>query len=90
MSIDTTKPYEQKNIIERHTTVNGDKQQFNIASALVEIDVRLKLLEDTFLGLDEALGFFTEWYNTHKRVDILVPTSNIMGTSDNNPPKLIL
>jgi len=71
--IQTSKPYEEKNIIERHTTVNGDKQQFNIANALIEIDVRLKLLEDTFQGLDQALGFFTEWYNKHQRVDILVP-----------------
>lgn len=68
MSIDTTKPYEDKNIIERHTTVNGDKQQFNLASAIVEMDVRLKLLEDTMVLFIESQDKKDE-----SKVNLLIP-----------------
>ena len=68
MSIDTTKPYEDKNIIERHTVVNGDKQQFNLASAIVEMDVRLKLLEDTMVLFIESQDKKDE-----SKVNLLIP-----------------
>jgi beta-lactamase class D len=71
MEVDNSKPLDQKNIIERFT-VEG---QFKIGSALLYQEQVIKKQEERILGLEEAMQFFSEWYNKTQRVDILVPDS---------------
>jgi hypothetical protein len=58
---------------------NTKDGKFNLANALVDIDNRLK-------GLEEAMAFFSSWYNETQRVNILVPEH--LANDNNN--KLIL
>ena len=76
------KPLEEKNIVERHTMSDG---KFNLGNALVEQEHIIKHLLDRIVGLEEAMQFFSEWYNRTQRVDILVP-----DTLAQDKPKIIL
>lgn len=68
-------------IVQRHTQgAEGEKGKFNLANALTEIDERLA-------GLEEAMAFFSNWYNKTQRTEIIVP-EHLAG--DNDKPKLIL
>jgi hypothetical protein len=70
MEIDNSKPLDNKNIIEKFT---DDKGQFKIGSALLYQEQIIKKLEERILGLEEAMQFFSEWYNKTQRSNILVP-----------------
>ena len=59
-----------KNIIQRHT---NDEGKFNLSTALLEQEAMIKSLSQRLDGCEEALTFFSEWYNKTQRVDILVP-----------------
>lgn len=61
-----------KNIIQRHT---NDEGKFNFATALLEQEAMIKTLSQRINACEEALMFFSEWYNRTQRVDILVPES---------------
>ncbi len=61
-----------KNIIQRHTNEEG---KFNLSSALVEQENMIRDMSIRLAGCEEALTFFSEWYNRTQRVDILVPES---------------
>jgi len=78
MEIDNSKPLEEKNIIEKFT---NDKGQFKIGSALLYQEAIIKKQEERIAGLEEAMQFFSEWYNRTQRVDILVPEN--LDTSGN-------
>lgn len=69
MEIHNSKPLEDKNIIEKYT-IDG---QFKYGLALLELERINKDQEKRILGLEEAMQFFSEWYNKTQRVDILVP-----------------
>lgn len=62
-----------EDIVKRYTTPD---KRLAIANALVEV-------EDRLLGLEEAMAFFSNWYNkTQRGPEILLPdTSNENGTS---------
>lgn len=51
-----------KDIIQKHT----HEGKFNLANALLEFEERIN-------GLEEAMIFFSNWYNKTQTVDILVP-----------------
>jgi len=59
-----------KNIIQRHT---NDEGKFNLSTALLEQEAMIKSLSERVSACEEALTFFSEWYNKTQRVDILVP-----------------
>lgn len=87
MEVDLNKSLEDKNIIERHTKTNEDgKNQFYIVPALLETDTTIKDLKTRVEGLEDAMRFFSEWYNTTQRANILLP--NTLDESGNT--KLIL
>lgn len=83
MEVDLTKPLEEKNIIEKHTVEN----QFRVGSALIDLERRNKELEARIIGLEEAMQFFSEWYNKTQRANILVPDTL---ASDHDNPGIIL
>lgn len=82
MEIDNTKPLELKNIIEKFT-IEGN---FKIGSALLYMEVENKKLTDRVIGLEEAMQFFSEWYNKTQRINIILPDN--LDDKGNN--KLIL
>lgn len=59
-----------KNIIQRHT---NDEGKFNLSTALLEQEAMIKSLSERVDACEQALTFFSEWYNKTQRVDILVP-----------------
>jgi len=66
-----------KDIIQRYTTPG---KGLAIANALVEV-------EDRLLGLEEAMSFFSNWYNkTQRGPEILLSDT----TNENGTPKIIL
>ena len=68
------KPLNEKNIIERHTQNKPEGgTSFNLASALSELDHKIKSFEQRLQGLEEAMQFLSEWYNTTQRTEILIP-----------------
>lgn len=83
MEIDNSKPLEEKNIIEKFT---NDKGEFKIGSALLYQEQIIKKQEERILGLEEAMQFFSEWYNKTQRANILVPEH----LTKENPSGLIL
>ena len=86
MKIDNSKPLDQKNIIERFT-VEG---KFNLALALLYQEDIIKKQEIRIQALEEAMQFFSEWYNKTQRPNILVPEHLYNETEDNTSAKLIL
>lgn len=67
-----------KDIVQRHT-ING---KFNLANAMIEI-------EDRLIGLEEAMAFFSNWYNSTQRVNILV-SDDLKKSIEGNTSGLIL
>jgi DNA-binding MarR family transcriptional regulator len=67
-----SKSLEQKNIIERHTNSEG---KFNLSTSLLEADRNIKALTERVAACEEALTFFSEWYNKTQRANILLPDS---------------
>lgn len=61
-----------KNIIQRHT---NDEGKFNLSTALLEQEAMIVSLSKRLDACEEALTFFSEWYNKTQRIDILVPES---------------
>lgn len=51
-----------KDIIQKHTK----EGKFNLANALVELETRS-------IALEEAMAFFSAWYNETQKTNILVP-----------------
>lgn len=51
-----------KNIVQRHI----HEGKLNLANALIELDSRIAALE-------EAMSFFSNWYNKTQRTEILIP-----------------
>jgi hypothetical protein len=84
MEIDNSKPLSEKNIIEKFT-VEG---QFKIGSALLYQEQIIKKQEERIAGLEEAMQFFSEWYNKTQRPNILVPEH--LGGDTPNTSGLIL
>jgi hypothetical protein len=82
MEIDNSKYLSEKNIIEKHTT-NG---QFKLSLALLELERINKEQEIRIQALEEAMMFFSNWYNTTQRPNILVPDN----LDENGNTKLIL
>ena len=74
------KPLEEKTIVERHTMSDG---RFNLAGCLMEQEAINKDLIIKVAALEEAMQFFSEWYNKTQRVEILVPENF-------DKPKIIL
>lgn len=83
MEVDLNKPLEEKNIIEKHTNPEG---QFKVGSALIDLERRNKDLEIRVMALEEAMQFFSEWYNTTQRANIILPDN----LDDSGNTKLIL
>lgn len=69
------KSLEEKNIVERHTMSDG---KFNLGNCLAEIEAINKHNIEKIVALEEAMQFFSEWYNRTQRVDILVPNNKII------------
>lgn len=59
----------EKNIITMFT-VDG---KFNYGNALLYLENITKYQKERIEALEEAMQFFSEWYNTTQRVNILVP-----------------
>lgn len=83
MEVNLNKPLEDKNIIEKHTVEN----QFKVGSALLDLERRNKDLKIRVEALEEAMQFFSEWYNKTQRANILVPDTL---ASDHDNPSIIL
>lgn len=79
------KPLEEKNIIEKYTK-DG---QVKVGLCLLELEKINKDQELRITALEEAMAFFSKWYNDTQRVDILVPDT-LKNELDNNGPKIIL
>lgn len=75
---------EDKSIIERWT-IEG---KFNLAAALAELESKNKRLNKQIEGLEEAMIFFSDWFNKTQVSEpkIILPTH--LDESGNN--KLIL
>ena len=69
MEVNLDKPLEDKNIVEKHTV----EKNFRLASALVDLERRNKDLQDRVVGLEEAMQFFSEWYNKTQRSNLILP-----------------
>ncbi len=68
------KTLEEKNIIERHTVINDEGQPVvKVFPALLETDRNIKALTERVAACEEALTFFSEWYNKTQRSNILLP-----------------
>ena len=65
MEVNTNKPLEEKNIIEKYTDSEG---KYKVGSAMLELERRI-------LGLEEAMQFFSEWYNKTQRSNLILPES---------------
>ncbi len=76
------KSLESKTIIEKYT-IDG---QFKFGLALLELERTNKDYKTRLEALEEAMQFFSEWYNTTQRSNILLP--NNLDTSGNS--KIIL
>lgn len=75
------KPFEQKNILERHTYTDG---KFNLAAALCELEIRFKNVEERLQGAEQALEFFVSYYKQKEGINILIPehlNNEIQGKS---------
>lgn len=59
-------------IIDRHKTKEG---QFNIATALLELEARLKTDRTRLDRLEEGMTFFVEWYKENIDKKIILPGS---------------
>lgn len=70
------KPYNEKDIIERHTR----EGQFYIGNALVEMEARVKLTEAKLERAEQALSFLATWWEEKHGTGLIVPET----------PKLIL
>lgn len=70
MEVNLNKPLNEKNIIEKHTNSEG---QFKIGSAIMDLEIRNKQLESRVEGLEEAMQFFSEWYNKTQRSNLILP-----------------
>lgn len=69
MEEEVSKTLEEKDIVERHTTSEG----FKFGTALRELEARNKDLVTRVSACEEALTFFSEWYNKTQRANILLP-----------------
>jgi len=65
MEVNTNKPLEEKNIIEKYTDSEG---KYKVGSAMLELERRI-------LGLEEAMQFFSDWYNKTQRSNLILPES---------------
>lgn len=63
------KPLEEKTIVEKYTV----GKEVKVGLCLLELERTNKAQELRIQGLEEAMQFFSEWYNKTQRVDILVP-----------------
>lgn len=61
---------EEDNIVQRFTNEEG---KFNLAEALITQDTVLKNVCKRMMALEEAMMFFSNWYNKTQEVNILVP-----------------
>jgi hypothetical protein len=77
------KKLEDKNIIEKHTTTDG---RFNLASLLLQQDSIITDLKKRVEGLEEAMIFFSDWYNKTQVSNIILPDNS----NSNGTPKIIL
>ena len=64
-------------------TVDG---KFNLANALKYLQNVNKYQEERILALEEAMMFFSEWYNTTQRANIILPDN----VDESGKTKLIL
>lgn len=69
MEVDLTKPLGDKNIIEKHTI----QKEFRVGTAFLDLEARNKDLQMRVEGLEEAMQFFSDWYNKTQRANILLP-----------------
>lgn len=69
MEVDLNKPLEQKNIVEKFT-VEGS---FKYGSAMIYLENKIKEQEQRILALEEAMMFFSDWYNKTQRANIILP-----------------
>lgn len=84
------KSFDQKNILERHTFNKEDgTKSFNIASALCEIDIKLKQIDERLQAVEQALEFFVKWYNETQKPNILIPES-LANELEEGKKKIIL
>ena len=84
MEVNTNKPLEEKNIVEKFT--NAENGQFKVGSALIYLENKVKEQEQHIQGLEEAMMFFSDWYNKTQRANIIMPDN----LDDNGNTKIIL
>lgn len=77
------KPLEEKTIVEKYTV----GKEVKVGLCLLELERTNKAQELRIQGLEEAMQFFSEWYNKTQRVDLLVPEHL---SSSNNTGGIIL
>lgn len=56
--MENQKPLEEKTILEKHT----QEGKFNLGTALIDIDSRIKTLTERANNAHEALEFLAKWY----------------------------
>ena len=78
------KPLEEKSLVERHMMANG---QFNLGGYLGEQEKINKDLILRVAALEEAMMFFSNWYNKKYASNIIVPEHL---ANDDNQTKIIL
>ena len=59
----------EETIIERYTK----EGKFNLSEALITQDRIIKNLSERVIALEEAMMFFSNWYNKTQETNILVP-----------------
>jgi hypothetical protein len=72
-TLETQKTLEEKTILERHT-LNG---QFNLGTALLDMDNKLKVLYEVTHNQSVALEFLTAWFEQNGKTSIQVDIPKI-------------
>jgi hypothetical protein len=76
------KPFDEKTLVEKFT-IDGN---FKLGSALNFLESLHKKQETRLAALEEAMMFFSDWYNKTQRANIIMPEN----TDENGNTKLIL
>jgi len=74
------------NIIDRYTKKDdkGNPINYNMAAAILELDSRCYIQAQKITQLEEALGFFANWYENNVEKKIILPGDDSFNSIKTN------